>query len=138
MMTPRSIGIIFLGFFGSGAIHFLSRGNWLLVPTMTRPPATTGPPYALEPRSATHLTFFAFWPLPPMSHSLGRPLTRRLTMLRLGDPPYMNQPSLPAAAGWSPFPLSPAPERLDRAPISTTTANTAAVTTPASQRRNVG
>src|SRR3954467_8524814 len=39
-------------------LTFGSRGPSLLVPTEIIPPATTGLPYACEPRSATHLTFF--------------------------------------------------------------------------------
>src|SRR5204863_217029 len=39
-------------------LTFGSRGPSLLVPTKIMPPATTGLPYACEPSSATHLTFF--------------------------------------------------------------------------------
>src|SRR5262249_34542907 len=82
--------------------------------------------------------FFGFCLPPPMSHSAGRPLIRGLTMFRLCEPPYMSQSSLLATLGCSLLPLSPAPERPDRAPTSTTVPSTAAVIAPASQRRNVG
>src|SRR4051794_7710507 len=74
----------------------LSRGFWLLVPTKILPRWTTGPPYALEPSSATHLMFFSL----PFStlHVAGRSFSVRLTRLRDGVPPNSGQPraSLPA------------------------------------------
>src|SRR5436309_3088924 len=99
-----------------------------------------GPAYDFEPRSVTHLMFLPltfFFGL-PMSHSAGRPLTRVLAMLRLGEPPNIRQPSVPPVGFFSAPVLSPAPERPDRAPITTTPASTAAVTTAANQRRKLG
>src|SRR5262249_5290178 len=67
------------------------RGFLLFVPTNTLPPATIGPPYALEPRSTLHLIFFS---LPDSTlHSAGMFRSKVLTKLRLGVPPNMVQPA---------------------------------------------
>src|SRR5262249_53165224 len=58
----------------------------LLVPTSTTPLATTGLPYACEPSSATHFTFF----LVLTSQAVGRPFIED-TMLRSGVPPHIGQ-----------------------------------------------
>src|SRR5438132_12805999 len=55
----------------------------------------TGPPYALLPSFATHLTFLS---LPSSTfHSLGMPLSSALTMCRCGVPPNrgLSLPTLP-------------------------------------------
>src|SRR3954453_12728922 len=67
-------------------LTFGSRGPSLLVPTRTMPPATTGLPYACEPSSATHFTFFFVL----TSHVVGRPFIVD-TMLRSGVPPHIGQ-----------------------------------------------
>src|SRR5262249_56469626 len=63
---------------------------------------TTGPPHALLPSSATHLTFFSF----PFStlQSSGRFFSARLTMFRCGVPPNSGQdPSSGGAASGGRF-----------------------------------
>src|SRR3954469_15422732 len=67
-------------------LTFGSRGPSLLVPTRTMPPATTGLPYACEPSSATHFTFFFVL----TSQVVGRPFIVD-TMLRSGVPPHIGQ-----------------------------------------------
>src|SRR4029079_11683231 len=88
MTTPRSIA---LPVFGSTKPAPFSRGFWLLVPTKTRPSATTGPPYALEPSPATHRILLAMSLSFLSTHFTGSPLTAVLAMLRAGVPPYMVQ-----------------------------------------------
>src|SRR4051794_6987022 len=80
MRTPRSPGC--LG----------SRRPSLFVPMNTRPPATTGLPYACEPTEETHLMFF----LPATSHFTGGVFMFD-TMLRSGVPPPISQSPVPGA-----------------------------------------
>src|SRR3954453_12125572 len=73
-------------------LTFGSRGPSLLVPTKTMPPATTGLPYACEPSSATHFTFFFVL----TSQVVGRPFMVD-TMLRSGVPPHIGQSPEPGS-----------------------------------------
>ena len=66
-----------------------SRGASLFVPTNTYPPATTGLPYACDPSSATHFTFFFVL----TSQLVGSPFMLD-TMLRSGVPPHIGQSPL--------------------------------------------
>src|SRR5262249_46708412 len=56
------------------------------------PPATTGLPYACEPSSATHFTFFFVL----MSQVVGKPFMLE-TMLRSGVPPHIGQSPEPGS-----------------------------------------
>src|SRR5437867_2559504 len=67
-------------------LTFGSRGPSLFVPTNTIPLATTGFPYACEPSSAIHFTFFLVF----RSQVVGSPFMLE-TMLRSGVPPHMGQ-----------------------------------------------
>src|SRR3954467_9653659 len=73
-------------------LTFGSRGPSLLVPTKIIPPATTGLPYACEPSSATHLTFFFVF----TSQLVGSPFMFD-TMLRSGVPPHIGQSPEPGS-----------------------------------------
>src|SRR5882672_1725242 len=73
-------------------LTFGSRGPSLFVPTKIMPPATTGFPYACEPSSATHLTFFFVL----TSQVVGRPFMLD-TMLRSGVPPHIGQSPEPGS-----------------------------------------
>src|SRR3989304_3931988 len=70
-------------------LTFGSRGASLFVPTNTMPPATTGLPYACEPSSAIHFTFFFVL----TSQLVGSPFMLD-TMLRSGVPPHIGQSPL--------------------------------------------
>src|SRR5262245_3842231 len=67
-------------------LTFGSRGPSLFVPTKIIPPATTGLPYAWEPSSATHLTFFFVF----TSQVVGSPFMLE-TIFRSGVPPHIGQ-----------------------------------------------
>src|SRR5262249_41034340 len=69
---------------------FGSRGFSLLVPTKTLPSATTGPPYASEPRVVDQRTRFSSPRL--KLQSVGMFLSEALTMFRAGVPPNMGHP----------------------------------------------
>src|SRR5215216_3361447 len=56
------------------------------------PPETTGLPYACEPSSATHLTFF----FALTSHVVGSPFMLEI-MLRSGVPPHIGQSPPPGS-----------------------------------------
>src|SRR6185503_6390736 len=73
-------------------LTFGSRAPSLFVPTKTMPPATTGLPYACDPSSATHLTFFFVL----TSQVVGRPFMVE-TMLRSAVPPHMGQSPEPGS-----------------------------------------
>src|SRR4051812_31716694 len=73
-------------------LTFGSRGPSLLVPTKTMPPATTGLPYACEPNSATHFTFFFVL----TSQVVGSPFMVD-TMFRSGVPPHIGQSPEPGS-----------------------------------------
>ncbi len=115
-----------------------SFGFSLLVPMKILPPAITGPPYAFEPRSADHLTFFcaSSWTF----HSVGMSLSTVLTMSRFWVPPnrgqvcFLASSSLAASTGAS---VSSAICTFLQA-AAKTLPKTTTVATTASQRRKEG